>query len=101
MATDRRRATDEAAQTNVTPSRRGALVVGLWSLAGVALAIYTALVALPATRTNIGFACYYAAAYVLAREPSAMPRVYDVAWFAAKLNEVALPGIYDIFFYNP
>lgn len=82
------------------PLRRRLLVLGLWCVVGMALALYTALVALPAARTNGGFASYYTAAYVLAREPLAMPRVYDDAWFAAKLNQVALPGIYDVFLYN-
>ncbi|HEX9370956.1 MAG TPA: glycosyltransferase 87 family protein [Roseiflexaceae bacterium] len=67
----------------------------------MALALYIALVAFPAARANVGFAVYYTAAHVLAREPWAMPRIYDNAWFAAQLNQVAMPGIYDIFFYNP
>jgi hypothetical protein len=92
---------DGGVKGSVMPLRRGLLVCGLWSVVGVALALYTALVALPATRTNSGFASYYTAAYVLAHEPGSMPRVYDDAWFAAKLNQVALPGIYDVFLYNP
>jgi hypothetical protein len=62
---------------------------------------YVALVALPAARSNAGFAVYYTAARLLAYEPAALARVYDDAWFVAKLNQVAMPGIYDIFFYNP
>lgn len=96
MAADR--TTDEGAQTRATP--RG-LAFALWALLALALAGYVALVALPAGRANIGFASYYAAAHTLAREPQNMPRVYDDAWFAATINRVALPGIYDVFFYNP
>jgi hypothetical protein len=63
--------------------------------------MYAALVALPAARSNAGFAVYYTAAYLLAREPWELPNVYNDAWFVAKLNHVALPGVYDIMFYNP
>jgi hypothetical protein len=70
-------------------------------IALVALAIYILLVALPATQGGGSFAVYYVAASLLAREPSALARVYDDAWFAARSSQVSGPGIYDIFFYNP
>jgi hypothetical protein len=59
------------------------------------------VVALPAARSNAGFAVFYSAARLLADVPAALARVYEDAWFVAKLNQLAMPGVYDVFFYNP
>ena len=71
------------------------------ALAAVVLAGYLLLAAPPAARGGGSFAVYYVAASLLARQPSALPRVYDDAWFSAQLGQINPPGVYDIFFYNP
>jgi hypothetical protein len=73
----------------------------LSAVAVVALAGYLAVVALPAAQGQGSFAVYYVAASLLAHEPSALARVYDDAWFAARSSQISGPQIYDIFFYNP
>jgi hypothetical protein len=71
------------------------------AIAAGVIAGYLILVVRPTARGGGSFAVYYIAASLLAHQPSALARVYDDAWFAAQLNPINPPGVYDIFFYNP
>jgi hypothetical protein len=70
----------------------------LSALALAALALYIALVALPAARGQpFTFVSYYTAAYLLARGPEELPQIYDDAWFDAQIARAGFPGSHDIF----
>ena len=73
-----------------------AALLTLWS------ALYLSLVVTPAARaTTNGFAAYYTAAHVLVHTPASMERVYDDAWFAARIERAGISGVYDIFHVQP
>jgi hypothetical protein len=78
-----------------TTQTRHSLLSGL---ALAALALYVALVALPAARGQpFTFVSYYTAAYLLARGPEGMPQIYDDAWFDAQIARAGFPDSHDIF----
>jgi hypothetical protein len=72
-----------------------AVLLAAWS-------VYVWRVVLPAAQaTTNGFAAYYTAAHLLAREPESLQHVYDDAWFAARVERAGFPGLYDIFNVQP
>jgi hypothetical protein len=74
----------------------------LTAFALIALAIYAVAVALPAARLRThGFSSHFTGAYVLVYEPEQMGRVYDNAWFSARIVDLGFTGVGDIFNIQP
>jgi hypothetical protein len=74
------------------PGRVGGLACAL------GLALYLAGVVVPAARnpnTN-GFAAYYTAAHIVVTEPGNVARVYDDAWFQARVDALGFQHVRDI-----
>ncbi|MBA3531331.1 MAG: DUF2029 domain-containing protein [Ardenticatenales bacterium] len=73
-----------------------------WVALVLFLLVYGWCVLLPAASASTGgFAGYYTSAWILARYPDELARVYEDAWFVERLEETGIEGVYDIFFIHP